>query len=655
MILFSVGFRTARQLNNKLKEPNRMKKDPLTQMSINSFFSNASIKREPQDNDENEEENIQDAKRRKVEETAQIRVKGEPIDTNDVAQQVNVKAEPEDYDSDTRTEKADSDDEMDTQTKTQVNDQSVPDVTPIPNVTPNVEAQNTQEIPTIAYVKMEQNSDVDTDEASDEEDAAMIVRNNNRKSSQVANGSKTKPRQTNEIEPNHRSEVEREPMATQELAQRKISTKISSKTATKRDRSCASALDSIGMIVSEPSVLEDDDIKKEPEDEPVRSDEETDDESSVHPSNISHQNIKTEPQDNSYVPPYNEGNFEKKLQQQPSTSNSIYYSINRKNLPPAPSAAIYHRRQSTTAREPLNEVGTRSKPVSTSDGRPLLRFNNFESVVNDEWQQKCSVEVHDDDDEIMEDLHDDVEKYVKNLEEKFDEEFDQLKKIKLENLNREQLMNLQQRLAQLKRKKQTMMHHKIRETVKKSEEEKEKIRDDFLQDLYGLTFDVQELEQKLNIVPNQPQPSTSNASTNGTDDKKQMIKYNEFMKKPKVKPDTDKTMKEHLLGMAQDEYIKKMHNENKLDGVPQRIIDKVKKDKNIIKTKVARYLMPYYNNGEIDRGKYETICANVTHFHYDSNNYGKYIKTLHDCILVKILLIFSNFCFRFQRDQKTCR
>lgn len=121
-----------------------MKKDPLTQMSINSFFPASAIKREPEDNNEIHEQN---AKKRKID-NAEVMCKSEPMEiqeTESTSQQVNVKQEPQDYcDSEDNTE-AESDEEVDT------------------NKLANIKRK----------IKTEDNSDNDTDKESDEETANL--------------------------------------------------------------------------------------------------------------------------------------------------------------------------------------------------------------------------------------------------------------------------------------------------------------------------------------------------------------------------------------------------------------------------------------------------------------------------------------------------
>lgn len=140
-----------------------MKKDPLTQMSINSFFSASAIKTEPQD-DSFEEGYPNSSKRRKVEVSNEAN--GHSSDTH--FQRVVVKNEP-DYDSDAKTDKAESDDEMDDiprNAKTNVEmeiDINIP--------MKNQDYSLPQDVPMDVHnIKDEIASDVETDEATDDED-----------------------------------------------------------------------------------------------------------------------------------------------------------------------------------------------------------------------------------------------------------------------------------------------------------------------------------------------------------------------------------------------------------------------------------------------------------------------------------------------------
>lgn len=143
-----------------------MKKDPLTQMSINSFFSASAIKTEPQD-DSFEEDYSHSSKRRKVEVSNEAN--GDSSDTH--FQRVVVKNEP-DYDSDAKTDKAESDDEMD-----DIPRNAQPNVGMEIDINIPMKKQDytlSQDVPMDVHnIKGEIASDVETDEATDDEDTTQ--------------------------------------------------------------------------------------------------------------------------------------------------------------------------------------------------------------------------------------------------------------------------------------------------------------------------------------------------------------------------------------------------------------------------------------------------------------------------------------------------
>lgn len=313
-VSISVGFQTARQINNKLKEPNRMKKDPLTQMSMNSYFTAASsIKREPEDNvdnNENEVNNAQQAKRRKLENEA-VPVKAEPMDTTDDGT-LNVKGEPVDYNSDAGTEKG-SDDEMDTETQSKSNNARSKSTKSTTNQNDDhVNGTQHTENPTneLQNVKMEQDSDGDTDEDSDNEGLDRTISGVNQVNAQqtliTQPAKKIQKRQNHadqhvaEYRPNfHSQRIEQQRIRTHPIVEDEPMT----------------------MVVAEPVRVEEN-IKNEPDDDPVISDQETDDEFQYSESNTSqhHRQVQSTRQSQDHQHSFRSD----QRYQQPSVSNNIY-------------------------------------------------------------------------------------------------------------------------------------------------------------------------------------------------------------------------------------------------------------------------------------------------------------------------------------------
>lgn len=351
-----------------------MKKDPLTQMSINSFFPAASIKREPEDNLDDDQDGLensqQQAKRRKVETEVAPRIKTEPMDTYESVENSSVpttiKTEPN-YDSDAGTEKG-SDDE--TGSHTQPPHPSTKNGTdtraPITKPTTNNRnlVQDTSNVNNVngddnvrSVVKTEQYSDdAETDAASDNE--AETVTGTNRVQRYKSKSHRDNAKEIRDQRRNEQSFVQ----------------KVHMTPAFNDDD------ESIAMVVAEPVRINDDNIKNEPEDEDIRSDVETDDESQVN--------------ERSTLPRYSSNERQNQisddLYQQPSTSTSTsgftYNSCQEPStskqyvrpLSPPPLPPIYQE----PIEKPLYNVGLRStKPgANIVDGYSIPRYNQLEPV-----------------------------------------------------------------------------------------------------------------------------------------------------------------------------------------------------------------------------------------------------------------------------------
>lgn len=625
-----MGFQTARQINNKLKEPNRMKKDPLTQMSINSFFTASSIKREPEDNvdnNENEVNNAQQAKRRKVE-NEPVRVKAEPMDTTDDGT-LNVKGEPVDYNSDDGTEKG-SDDEMDTETRNNLNNAGSKSTKSTTNQ--NADHVNGTRNPTNEWqnVKMEQDSDGDTDEDSDNEGMDRTISGMNQvNATQPAEKPQKRQNQVDQHVAEYRPNFQPQPVEQQRIRADPI---VEDEPMT--------------MVVAEPVRVEEN-IKNELDDEPVVSDQETDDEFQYSESNTPkrHRNVERQVQSTRQSTQDDRHSFRSDQRyQQSSVSNSIYQqqqpSTSSTNYQqPSTSNSYYNSFPSTSSqneaydssfsnnsqREQLfYNVGLKStRQVNTVDGLRLRRFNQFNQI------EEQSIEHHDDEDDDvidLDDLGDEIEKHQSHLEEQNERDIKKLKEIKMETLDSTGLKELKKRLEELLRKKQKYLNERISAEAKKSEKQKEEMRDQFLLDLFGLNFNIEKLDELIG-APNPERPSSrrdSSSETTEEDEKKKKMKYDEFMNKPIIKSE-QKSMKQHRAILAMNEHVKRMQDENKIDTVPQHVIDKIKLEKTAIKKMVDKHLMPYFTNGSINEKVYKVICEKVTHTHFEHNDFGEHL------------------------------
>lgn len=642
---FAPGFQTARQLNNKLKEPNRMKKDPLTQMSINSFFSAAAIKREPQDDsfDENQStDQSHDAKRRKIND--EIHVKSEPIEPNEpsehVEQQVNVKNEP-DYDSDAGTERADDSDDDMAESDIPMDNQMEP--MDVPEDVPMMSMHNIKDEPMDGP-----HSDVDTDEPSDNEDDTL----------------------NDENQATQRRPIKQEPLG--EVPQEPLF-----ETPQEADAD----------FDQKPNIQHL--IKSEPEDDPIESDIETEGEDDDFDRSMSRcdnnasmrtqsrkvvnsiqkngekiqdkrQNQRPPPSKTTNAPSVAPLSNHKSTTEEPQNATSASSNFNR---PPRPESSSYAESSSSMNRqlnrEHFNQVGSKSpKHTNTSDEHALPRFHYFEQTSA---PNEVIFNVDDDMDlGDFEDLGDEIETYIQNLRKQCEEEFKKLKNVKMEELSAAEIAELSTRLDRLKRKRENIINQEMRETLRKNHEKQERVRDQFMENLFGFNFDIEGLEKQFLLHKKRSQPSTSSASANEPADSKdakdikRKIRYNEFMNKTKVKPEVYKDSKHHLISLAMDSFVSNMQDNNQLNRVPKKAIDMVRDDKTVISNKVASVLNEYYAKNEIDKDEYQTINRKVTKDRFDAGDYGN-DKTITLLLMyVKLGSFFIFISVRLQIDTRVC-
>lgn len=608
-----------------------MKKDPLTQTSINSFFSAGAIKREPEENmDTNQDhtESQQNPKRRKIEEsTDNVKIKTEPVDepmetceAEQPTQQNIIKTEPPEYGSDANTD-SESDDDNETPNNAQVEKS---------RKTHESENGTHAEIPH-SIIKHEQDSDNDTDTPSDnDEDTTETTTNNENKSGPIR--------------------IKSEPGVSQQSAPPKVPEQTP---------------------IAEPMDFQQQ-IKGEPQDEPNYSDQETDEDGTTsglitskfsehieqQVAGTSYNTGRTQVQHSDWYQPLptsnlspvssdisyrdtsnqSEHQFKAVDNQQPSTSyhspastdfphkdtsNQSGYQINLVKNQPRPTSNHSPASTDFSYRDTSNQSGHKFNAVepnpslrgNTADRNLPLKLSQFTGVVKE--AEKNYVEINDDENFALEDLGEVIEKYVNDLEKQNEAELEKLTKIKVEGLNPQQLKEASLRLNQLRKKKEMIMNQKAQEIRKRTEEELEKVRDSFMNGLFGPGFDASDYELRT-TDPSTPRGDSASTSK----DIKGNVTYNEIINKPKIKPDMGKTAREHYTNVVLNEHIKNMKDQKMLDLVPDKAIETVLDSKTRIKTRVDRYLMPYYNDGVISEKAYSTICGTIVKDCFDMNIYG---------------------------------
>lgn len=622
-----------------------MKKDPLTQTSINSFFSAGGIKREPDESMTNENdhstdhlETQPDAKRRKVDDSTQnepIKIKSEPIDepmeiegtAMGNEEQPNIKNEPK-YPSDADTdEEADSDTEQET---TNTGERH-----------PNAQMESRTEQQTNTQIKTEYDSGGDTDNnPSDDED-------DNESTANVPNQTNVEQiriKQEPGISPNVRQ-------ASPTVAQPQMKTdqpiRIKSEPGISHDIPNDESMD-----------FQQQHFKNEPQDDPIVSDQDTDEEKEV-------------------------SNFNRHIEQQMQQKNTDWYQQPSTSYSNPPTFQTSHSPNLSTTVEPSepfapfepfelfepsdlgnkdileasedqqNIIESESHHSTTADGEPLLKLNQFDKI--DENLIMNYIVVNDDEDNIdWNGLGELMEQYSQDLEAQLEVEREQLIKMKNEGLDQSQLKEVLQKLQKLRKKEDMLVAQKAKEEQKQSEQEKEKKQDSFMQSLFGPGFDASDFEQRLKFdtkpTTSRGYSSNSNRTTPNhsteTEDAKQKVTYKDIIDKPKVQPDYERPANHHQVSLFLNDQIKLKQTENKLDTVPEKAIKIVRDDKTIIKQKVERYLKPYYDNGSINKRTFEQICKEITRNHYELNDFGNDIYSAKIDYFRNENVFFFSFRFR---------
>lgn len=633
-----MGFQTARQINNKLKEPNRMKKDPLTQTSINSFFFAGTNKREPEDNmvsNQNEQNYSQNAKRRKVSDSnnyTNVTIKSEPIDEpmdDDLTDTFHgakqkIKTEPPEFDSDNDTDKeSDGEDANGTSTNAQTIN--------APHGHKYESKMETHNVPqhSMASIKVENNSDNDTDTPSDGEDnEPTSIRDENPTTRPFRIKTEPGVQQQSSVSGETQSTMHYNEQQMNEMNEMNVDTGY-------------------------------EEFKKEPQDDQIDSAQETDADdnndmkdpsvyratassSSRHPttstSQINHCQ-ENQAQQVSNVNEYTGNNIE--WYQQPSTSSQ----------PPIHSCE-FDNSQTHSRHEfkQLNAVGLESStPAYRVDGKPLLRFNHLESPINEAPSQYVNNDdnnddQHDDDDDDVEftdpGFTDEIKKYVKIVEntreQKHEDEWNNLTNISIDKLSKNELAEVNRKLAELRKKHNLVTNQLVTKARRERHEERDQTKDEFLRNLFGPFYDFDKFERACRIDTDDTKYAASSASASGqykpststkadANDKKDVkpITWREFMGIPKTEEDHKKSDQEHYVSMLLEEHIQNMHKEKRLNEVPEHAIKHVRKDKEMIKNKVANVLMPYLQSGQINKKQYEKICRTGTHDCFENNIFGE--------------------------------
>lgn len=583
-----------------------MKKDPLTQTSINTFFSmNANDKREAED--KMNSEHAQSAKRRKISESndfSTVKVKSEPIDTDEPIQladepmfqsastliggQMPIKKEPVAYNSDYEGTDEESDNEeagntLDGAPKNDVRLEANA------NGVNRMETHSSSPPPqSIPRVKKEIASDNDTDTPSDTEDNDHVPNSVQMHATQLFRVKR---------EPG----LEQQPTAMEETAP--------------------------AMQYNDEQMQVDNEVKKESQDDKIDSGEETDDNAIAFDQSEQPQQRQQHPPQPPPPPIISQNRAEHSdwyQHQQPSTSRQPPVHINQSNNERA------HHSGNDDRYTPLNTVGSKSsRPVDTGTPAPKFRANHFESANQMPSNDLVGEEDDEKDDELeFKDLGEELDCYVQKIQQDIEDNVARLQNISNENLEQREFSALQRQIGELKKRSELMKAQKLKECEEVKKEQKDQEKDTFLQNLFGPYCDLSKFKQKCGIDDTKDaKPSTSYSRSTDAEDKKDMkpITWREFMDMPKAESDHKKTVKEHYVSVILNEHIHKKFNENKLAEVPEQAIKHVRKDKEFIKRKVDHVLMPLLQQGKITKKQYEVICNKATNDCFDSNIYGEFL------------------------------
>lgn len=597
--IYATGFQTARQINNKLREPKRMKKDPLTQVTINTFFSPSKNKREPEEvMNSGADEKSQQPKRRKVDEpnVAEIRIKPEPIDETfdgdatvpigNTEESVNCKSEPLDYGSDSGTEK-DSDDEEELTIG--------PDQQWLHGPSPQLPHAAANPIPSseLAQERL-QSPEHEFPQKTHTESLQQTAEQNEQENRRI----KVEPMEV--VEPEDEI-FEADTIMNFKAEQNEYNSDASTDKPSDDEEETITAnmqLNEEGIFNTAPEVLMngqqavadvlklpklDQTMKAEPC-EPLNSDN-----IFVDPSVGRANEVRERPHRNQTTSVF---------APQPSTSTGYsgkkMGAFGRTFLTPNDGASKFERKQFTRRSDHTKFNPTQSSTLASESMAQEAAMAQEKATGQEEPVAQEEVNSNDDDGdyyiddaECIEDLGDEIEQ----LEIQYKEEFEQFKKIEISQLNLDEIKAYTKQADELRRKKEKIFEKQAREAAKETDKEREKMRDEFINQLFTSNFDITTWDRQINDgVTNQSRPSTSKQSSMPMAEPiEKKLTYNELMKKSNVKPEQQNI------------------NESK---------------KMIIQRKVDRFLKPYLKNGTITEKTFGVLRDHIISDHLERHIFG---------------------------------
>lgn len=657
MYVKQAGFQTAAQIKNNLKEPRRLKKDPLTQTSINSFFVKSPEGNNKHPTGQREttatctssaETSVNSPKEIEMENRSEsdrpVTIKMEPMDYSEDSpsteeqnshqnEEAPVKNEPHSESSDNDTDAASEDEEEEPTTKTDKPKSTSPASKLLSSVK---QGKNLDEYESVKNEPTSEHSGNDTNTPSeDEEDESTTTTDRNRQSS-VQRFEKRKRRPSSKVDSKNthkivsvKNEPESEP--SDDENEETTSDNFHSRPihhASKRKRSSSPTFETDRNLVKDEP-----DSEKSGNDTDITSEDEMECENiQVIGDETKFTEYQKENDSNTVMKNISERiRFDEKNDPDPScsyTQVANHHYNHESRAPESESLNIDDPSSKYTVQTDYTDIDMLSvadsvEKISKPDEMEVVR-DRFSSTIlpkESHLENAREIKYNDDGDEIFIENYDVmvdlIQQYKKKEEEEMEQEYELLeaehKKLnEAPTANAEKKREVLEQLQKLLKKMKERMELNALEKIDRKDEKHEEDLDTCLRTNFGEFFNPEKwdnvIKQKPASPSNDDQKKFSSDADVDTDTERKRISYVDFMGIKKFKQDR-----------AKSAVVKNLNKLAKTHPLPEGHARLVRKQKESIRDVIWECLKPYGLTAQ----DVQAITKELTHRHVEREDYSK--------------------------------
>lgn len=163
---------------------------------------------------------------------------------------------------------------------------------------------------------------------------------------------------------------------------------------------------------------------------------------------------------------------------------------------------------------------------------------------------------------------------------------------------------------------------KLSTEIYKKESERTEKLDEFIFDLYGANLDVDEFDAILIDVNQRSETKPFMSSTEKTKLFKKPNCYAKFMDENLDKPKVEKTEREKVMNRILEKITNEMWQQGISDQIPEDILHGILKQKKYLLRITRKYLCLFFISERISQEQFEKIARQTVHFFYDLQDDG---------------------------------